>query len=362
MRALDAGYTTEIDTVDKCSWFEILKQFDDTNIYQTWSYHAIRCGERNIGHFLLKKNGTIVAAAQARIFKVPVVNLGIAYIRWGPLWRLHNEEPETENFRLAVRGLRIEYVCRRGLVLRLLPQLFEDDSNSFRPMLQQEGYIWPTEGKRDRTLIIDLRRSLEDLRKGLKQKWRNCLNHAEKDHLEIIEGHDVDLFDIFIQIYRQMLERKKFPEPNDINEFKLIQKDLPERFKMKVFICRSHDEPTAGAICSAIGDTGIYLFGATNEAGMKNKGSYLLQWRIIEWLKERKCHYYDLNGIDPDINPGTYRFKAGLCGRNGRDVDFLGQFDSYKNSFGRFWIGSGDMLRMMYRKAKNPRLKISRII
>jgi lipid II:glycine glycyltransferase (peptidoglycan interpeptide bridge formation enzyme) len=36
----------------------------------------------------------------------------------------------------------------------------------------------------------------------------------------------------------------------------------------------------------SIGDTGVYLFGATNDEGMKNKGSYLLQWKAIQWMKK----------------------------------------------------------------------------
>ena len=117
MKKLSPGYSSEVDSVDKDTWLEILKGFCDTNIYQTWSYDAIRCGGNNISHLILKKNGDVVAAAQVRIVKIPFINLGIAYISWGPLWKLQGEENAIEVFSQSIRALRNEYSCRRGLVL-----------------------------------------------------------------------------------------------------------------------------------------------------------------------------------------------------------------------------------------------------
>ena len=37
-----------------------------------------------------------------------------------------------------------------------------------------------------------------------------------------------------------------------------------------------------------------------------------------EWIKEKGLRYYDLNGINPETNPGTYHFKRGLAGKKGR--------------------------------------------
>jgi hypothetical protein len=63
-----------------------------------------------------------------------------------------------------------------------------------------------------------------------------------------------------------------------------------------------------------MGDSAIYLLGATSDSGLKAKGSYLLQWSVIRWLKENGVKWYDLGGIDPERNPGVYSFKRGLSG------------------------------------------------
>jgi FemAB family len=63
-----------------------------------------------------------------------------------------------------------------------------------------------------------------------------------------------------------------------------------------------------------MGDSAIYLLGATSANGLNAKGAYLLQWTMIQWLKENSIKWYDLGGIDPEGNPGVYSFKRGLSG------------------------------------------------
>ena len=106
-------------------------------------------------------------------------------------------------------------------MLRIYPFLFDNNFDLFLSCLETEGFTRNKTIKKERTLIIDLDQPLETLRKGLKQKWRNCLNRAEKNELEIIEGHDDELFEKFITIYKQMIERKMFIEPNDIRPFQV---------------------------------------------------------------------------------------------------------------------------------------------
>jgi hypothetical protein len=67
-------------------------------------------------------------------------------------------------------------------------------------------------------------------------------------------------------------------------------------------------------VASAMGDSAIYLLGATSDDGLNAKGAYLLQWTLIQWLKENCFKWYDLGGIDPEGNPGVYSFKRGLSG------------------------------------------------
>jgi lipid II:glycine glycyltransferase (peptidoglycan interpeptide bridge formation enzyme) len=349
---LTSGYSTEVDNIDKDSWHRILEKFDDANIYQTWSYETIRSGKKKLSHLLLKKNGEVVAAAQARITKIPFTNLGVAYIRWGPLWRRRGEISDPELLAEALRALRNEYVCGRKLIVRILPLLFDDVSDLFDQVLVQEGFIRSTSEDPQRTLLVDLNHSLAELRKGLDQKWRNRLNRSERNNLRVIEGSSDSLFGLFLEIYGEMHKRKKFLETSDVRQFRLIQSDLPDSLKMKILIALSDGAPVAGVICSGIGDMGVYVFGGTSDRGLSAQGSYLLQWKALNWLKEQGATWYNLHGINPLTNLGSYHFKKGLCGKNGKDVRFLGTYDTYDNVTSRCIFEQVDSLRAIYKKGK----------
>jgi Acetyltransferase (GNAT) domain len=356
-RELAPGFVCEVDRMDEAAWCRVLEDFGDANIYQTWTYDEVRAGRKNISHLLLKKNGEVVAGAQARTVKLPFLQAGIAYVRWGPFWRRRGREADPEIFRQAIRALRNEYACRRGLVLRLFPALFRNNTE-FLSILDEEGFGQLNQERPDRTLLLDITRPLEELRAGLRQHWRRYLKVAERNNLEILEGTQDEFFEMFVGIYREMVSRKKFVEPNDIREFREIQRRLPENLKMKIMLCKANGTLCSGVICSAVGNTGIYLYGATSNLGLKARGSYLLHWKLIEWLKQKGVSTYDLHGINPVENPGTYKFKSDLCGDHGQDVVFMGRFDTHSSAWSHAWVTLGDRLRQQYRalhKAKQDK-------
>jgi lipid II:glycine glycyltransferase (peptidoglycan interpeptide bridge formation enzyme) len=345
MRPLARGYTAEFDRLDREQWDDLVLRFDDANIYQTWAYGDVVTGSRHSRHLALKREGEVVALALARVVKVPLLRFGIAYIRWGPLWRRDSDEDGIETFRQAIRALRNEYAVKAGLVVRLLPMLFRDSSELFADVLADEGFRPSKNDGRTRTIVMDLGPSLEELRIGMKAHWKRELKIAEKNRLEVVEGVEDGLFATTIDIHREMVARKKFVEGNDINHFRSIQARLPDGLKMRIMICRSEGVVVSALVASAMGKTALYLFGATSNAGMKSRGSYLLQWKLLEWLKSRGVSRYDLNGINPEKNPGTYKFKSDLGGDYGRDVAFLGRFDTHANELSHRFVAIAETVR-----------------
>ena len=150
--------------------------------------------------------------------------------------------------------------------------------------------------------------------KRLDKKWRNQLSRAEKNNLKVIVGSGSAEFRTFCLIYNQMRKRKTFETTVDVEEFGRIQEELAESHRMRIMICEDRGVPAAGLVASAMGDSAIYLLGATSDDGLNSKGSYLLHWTMIRWLKEKGIRWYDLGGIDPIGNPGVYSFKKGFSG------------------------------------------------
>ena len=154
-----------------------------------------------------------------------------------------------------------------------------------------------------------------------------------------------------------MHKRKNFAEFVDMKEMMLIQENLPEEISMRVLLTKFEGEPVGGLAFATIGDTGLPLIAGTGNKGLKLNCSYLLWWKIIEYLKKHGCRWLDVGGINQERNPGGYIFKTGVAGKNGKEVRFLGQFDACENKVSLFIIKTTDKLREICRHIKVRILK-----
>lgn len=341
----------EIDNITTQDWFNLLTEFRDASLYQTWSYGTVRWGEQSLSHLVLKNDGIVVAIAQIVIIKKSFLG-GIAYVRWGGLWRRKDQPDNLEIFKAMLIALREEYARKRGLYLRILPNIRTYEGEKPLVILQEEGFKFKPSLEGGRTLYIDLSLSLADLRMALQARWRNYLKRSENNGLIMIEKSQDELYTIFSEMYKKMHARKGFVIYVDINEYKKIQAALPEQFKMKIMACELMGVPHAAIVCAAFGDTGIYVLGATSDEGLKHYGSYLLHWKMLEWLKSEGYRWYDLGGIDPEKEHGTAQFKYGLAGKNGIDSGTIGQFDICFSPITQLVIQKLDSFRLKYRQLK----------
>lgn len=343
---LSSGFTYEVDQISESKWTDIVLRFTDATIYQTWSYADVRSKRRRPIRLVLKCEGEIVAAVQARIYTPPFLKAGMAYVHWGPMWRLKNTKDDDENLRQMLHAIRREMAIRRGLYVKVLPNIYDTDPSAqmASEVFDSEGYKWNEPvGK---VLLIDLAPDLETLRKGLKQKWRNQLNGAEKKGLKLIEGYGDELMNSFISIYGEMRDRKGIAGI-DMEEFKTIYRLLPEAIRPRIVLCELDGAMVAGGIFSTLGETAIYLHGATTNAGLVRKanGANLIHWRFIQWLKDNGFTHYDLASINPECNRGTYHFKAGLCGKNGGEARRIGEFTVPGGFLSNCFVALGEKLR-----------------
>ncbi len=313
---LQSPLEVQVDSQTPHSWDEVISQFRDANIYQTWAYGAVRWGARNLSHLVIRRDGRVMAAAQLRIARLPLLPAGVAYLRWGPLCHRIGHGLDLVILSEMIAALRGEYCARRGLSLQIIPNAFSGDErgdafgkvfsqSSFRRELNPVGY---------RTVVVDLTVQSEVIRKRLNQKWRNQLNGSEKNGLTLEASDGGAAYSDFVHLYREMWKRKQFETSVDVDEFGRIQEQLDVRTKMQTFLARKDGKAIAALVCSLMGDTAIYVLGATNEQARMLKAAYFLHWQAILWLKNRGACLYDLGGIDSQSNQGGYHFKNGFGG------------------------------------------------
>ena len=71
------------------------------------------------------------------------------------------------------------------------------------------------------------------------------------------------------------------------------------------------------------------MYGASYPKNRNLMPNYALHWYIMNWAKEKGCHWYDLRGV-PSFDPapdhtgfGIYRFKKGF---GGVPLTFMGDY------------------------------------
>ncbi len=312
----DPGWQVEVARATSAEWSKTLELFDDANIYQTFAYGGVRWGAKNLSHLVLKANDEVLGIAQLRIVRPTPLKFGMAYLRWGPLCKRRGKPLDPEIFKVMARALVEEYVTKRKLFLRVVPNAFAGSPRAEAMQSAFSSFTGEdlTAENTYRTLVLDLSPSLPELRKNLDVKWRNKLSGAEKNNLKVVAGNGREEYQTFCQLYHEMRKRKTFETTVDVEEFQRIQEELTEPHRMRILIAEDKGIPVAGLVVSAMGDSAIYLLGATSDAGLNAKGAYLLQWTMIEWLKQNGIRWYDLGGINPEGNPGVYSFKRGMSG------------------------------------------------
>ncbi len=137
-------------------------------------------------------------------------------------------------------------------------------------------------------------------------------------------GKDAFLFQEFKPLLDDLIEKKAFSVDLGVDFYANVHSRSDEVDKFIITLAEMGGQPVAGHVASILGDTCVYLLGASNNVGRKLNAAYLLQWQVIEMAKAAGCRWYDLGGIDKQTNPGVYRFKQRM---GGHEVDIPGPFE-----------------------------------
>jgi lipid II:glycine glycyltransferase (peptidoglycan interpeptide bridge formation enzyme) len=181
-----------------------------------------------------------------------------------------------------------------------------------------------------RTFHVDLRPSIEDLRKNLHRSWRRSLAFAEKQGLILEEAKDQEHYDLILKIYSQMKSRKKFFGNMQLDMLE-VHKDLPGELKLKIMLCKERDEVVSVLGWSNLGTVCYPLIGATGDRGLYAKASFLLWWEMVLDAKAHHAAYCDTATVHEKRNPGGHFFKQGLAGKDALESRYIGRFDAHRN-------------------------------
>lgn len=170
-----------------------------------------------------------------------------------------------------------------------------------------------------RTLVIDLKKSSEELLAACNQKTRYNIRLAEKKGVVIKAGfaNDFPEFWRLMQITGERdgfrLHEKKHYE-NLIKNVNDDKDSSQEKNFLSLYFAEYEGRKIATALTYSFGRKVTYLHGASDNEYRQLMAPQLLQWEIIKSAKARGAHLYDFYGIDEKKWPGVTRFKQGFSG------------------------------------------------
>lgn len=172
------------------------------------------------------------------------------------------------------------------------------------------------------TMVLDLNRDLDEIRKNLRKSFRHNLNRFTKrlNNAEVCENPSAK--DIR-EVYESMENFKGLQV--QYSEEQLAQ--ILEKHRGHIFIVRSRGksgESNAIRACLIHGNRAWDFLAASNNEARNNYATFGLFWALIEECHKRGVQTYDLAGIDPINNKGVFNFKKGT----GAEIfDYLGEWE-----------------------------------
>ena len=299
---------------NRTQWDGMLAACKRPSLTQTSTYalavHELQGMKANFGliRFDNKPIGMIVAHGKP-VFGAP----GSQTIYRGPVW-VHDEIP-GEMQKLALELLRKRYRLRNGRPVTFHPELTDTPGN--RTQMADAGFKRIADGYR--TIWLDLSQSLEDLRAGQHQNWRNALVQGERNGLTVIDDADCERLAWLTERHTEHMELGGYRGASG-GLLEALRKHANETAGLRLLVAERDGTPVAGILLATHGSAATYLVGWTGEDGRDLRATHLLLWQAVELLKANGKLWFDLGGINDDA-PGVARFKGGMGGEEITLVD-----------------------------------------
>lgn len=323
IRARPGDHHALVTDIAGDKWDRLLTEFSDPYYEQTQTYRGTPWGEHRVRRLAVAHRGRIVAMALVLVFRVPVIKRGIAQAKFGPLWRRKGETDDPAHLRIAITGLVEQFVTRERLSLAVIPPPDPRFASLFTDELTAQGFSRrDVEGEEH--YLVDLALSETDLRASLAQSWRHKLKAAEKAALVIRAETTPETLATFDALCREMEARKRYSNPLWPSYREMMERTLGGPVTPSIILVEHQGRPIAGAVIGHIGETAYYLFGATNDEGVKHNAGYAMHWWIARWLRQKGARWYDTGCTVGQA--GLLQFKKGLVGKRGAIAPLPGEF------------------------------------
>ena len=249
------------------------------------------------------------------------------YIPHGPEIYLEDIKGGIQN---EIKGF-ISYITKLARENKSIFIKIEPFSDIVMELMYRRGFMRSSKHiQPQKTVVVNLNLSEEELLSRMHQKTRYNINLATKKGMAFKEKNDVQTF---WKLLKKTAEADNFHTHSEGYYKKLIDFFLDKDILSKTFFVEYEGKSIAGAVVLVHDDTAYYIHGAMDRDYKNLMAPYFLHWEIMKWAKNHGLVFYDFWGIDARKWSGVTRFKLGW---GGNTVEYPGSFDFPVNR-SRYW-------------------------
>jgi lipid II:glycine glycyltransferase (peptidoglycan interpeptide bridge formation enzyme) len=185
----------------------------------------------------------------------------------------------------------------------------------YRPHVARIGELGRPVGPRPRTIYLDLTLGREELLARLDRQWRYNMNLARRKGVLVEQTQTEENIRAFFDLCRRAGGTKKFEFRESFELMRRLvvaSRDGPVCWRL--FVARCSNRIAGGGLVAVCGRTMHQFWSALDRDFRRERPTEALRWGEIEWALAERLQGYDLEGIDPHRNPGTYEFKRRMGG------------------------------------------------
>jgi hypothetical protein len=323
-------FRAEVIERPAAEWDALAAGFGDMCMEQTIAFMGARWSKLHSLGLLLREEGIVEPVAMALVLLVtlPVIGAGMAYVKFGPLWRGASAAADPQILYAMLEALKAEFSGKRRLLLRIMPPADPGSEQVWRDALARAGFSFHAQAPDRERYLVDLTLSEQEQLASLGASWRAHLKKASRE-LEIEELPIESGLPVFLSLYRGMVARKRFADHHGIDDLPKIATQAGSALGMRLFIASHRGKPVVGSIVIGSGERVFVPFSATSDEALALRAGYALRWAIIDRLRGSSARWLDLGGAEGDA--GLRSYKMGNVGKRGRVAEIPGEFDFSPN-------------------------------
>jgi lipid II:glycine glycyltransferase (peptidoglycan interpeptide bridge formation enzyme) len=311
-----ASLTTK-EVTDKKTWEDFIASHTEANF---WGDFHLRLNHAVVRQGIYEGNN-LVGASQSIVESAKRGKHLV--LPGGPIIDWQNKAVVNE----WLSSIKQAAKTNKCLFVRVRPQIL--DTPEHRQLFKKLGFIKaPMHVTADLTSQLDLSKTEEEVKRGMRKGARYDLNQSQKLGIKVELAVDDRFMEEFYKLHHDTAIRQKF--------IPFTRKFLTEQFNTfaaedKVVMYRSTFEGKLLAMAFVIfyGPEAAYHYGASTELARKYPGAYAVQWEAISEARRRGCKRYNFWGVTEHGKTkhrfyGVSVFKRGF---GGEDVAYLPAHD-----------------------------------